>query len=155
MKSVVVLVVVISVLGIAGFVLLPRQKTNTSQVKTTSSATQETSLPKSQSKYIEYSEDILGRTLDSNRVLFFYANWCPTCRPVDKEISENESRIPDGYVIIRVNYNDTDTDKEEEALANKYEITYQHTFIEIDKNGEVIQSWNGGDFDMLLGKITR
>lgn len=155
MKSGAIWVVVIAVLGIVGFALLSRQKTNVSPVKTTGQATQESSLPKSQSKYIEYTDGVLEKNLETNRVLFFFANWCPTCRPVDKEITENTDRIPEGFVIIRVNYNDDATDSKEDALAAKYGVTYQHTFVEIDKSGEVIQSWNGGDLDTLLGKIAR
>lgn len=155
MKGLAIWVLVIAVLGIGGFTLLSRQKTNVSPVDATSQATQESSQSKSESKYIEYSSGILERNVESNRILFFYANWCSTCRPADKEIGENENKIPNGYVVIRVNYNDTDTDNEEETLANKYKVTYQHTFVEIDKNGEVIQSWNGVGLDMLLGKIAR
>lgn len=106
----------------------------------------------SSGKYVEYSQDI--DLSDSTKIVyFFFANWCPTCIPVDKEISENLSQIPEGLTIIRVNYNDTETDKFEQDLANKYEITYQHTFVLTDSGGSVLKKWNGGGLDKIIDNI--
>ena len=107
----------------------------------------------SDSRYVKYASNTLESTSDTRRVLYFYANWCPTCRPADADFSANESRIPSDVTVIRVNYNDTDTDAEEEALAREYGITYQHTFVQIDENGEQVAKWNGGDTDELLLNI--
>lgn len=71
-------------------------------------------------------------------VLDFYANWCPTCiagEPVFKRIIE-ESDFE--VHALRVNYNDSDTDEDEKALAKTFGITYQHTFIYLDANGNEI-----------------
>lgn len=103
--------------------------------------------------YTPYKSGILEETKDKRRVLFFYANWCPTCKPADKSFTENISDIPEGVALIRVNYNDTDTDSEEEELAKKYEVTYQHTFVEIDMDGKAVQRWNGGDFEDFLSNL--
>lgn len=155
MKISIIVSIVIAVLTIGG-VLFFLKKENTPLNPTT--LNKETDLPlpsNTQSRYIEYSDGVLENNLDNNRILFFYANWCPTCRPVNKEISENSDRIPEGFVVIRTNYNDDETDKNEEQLANKYNVSYQHTFVELDKNNDVIQIWNGGDFTTLLSKIKR
>lgn len=72
-------------------------------------------------------------------VLYYYANWCPICKaetqnslyPAFDELS-NENVI--GF---RVNYKDTDTDADEEALAREHGIAYQHTKVFV-KNGERI-----------------
>jgi len=55
--------------------------------------------------------------------------------------------------LIRVNYNDTETDGEEKALAAKYKVTYQHTFVEINSDGEIVQKWNGGGMSEFLSRI--
>jgi hypothetical protein len=55
--------------------------------------------------------------------------------------------------IIRVNYNDSDTDPAEEALADEYGVTYQHTFVQIDENGNEVAKWNGGEIEELLERI--
>ena len=155
MKSIAIGASIIAIVGIIGFLLFLQQKGKSPTVNTQVSETGSASLPKPQSKYIAYSNGILENNVGKNRILFFYANWCSTCRPVDKELTENSDKIPEGFVVIRVNYNDTDTDKEEGALAKKYGITYQHTFVEIDKSGDVIQSWNGGSLEELLSRIDR
>lgn len=104
-------------------------------------------------KYFEFSEAGFEGAASEKRVLFFYANWCPTCRPTDAELSANMDQIPDGVVVIRVNYNDPDTDSVESELAKKYGVTYQHTFVQIDENGSVVTKWNGGRTKELLANI--
>ncbi|TAK58590.1 thioredoxin [Patescibacteria group bacterium] len=70
-------------------------------------------------------------------VLFFQASWCPTCRTIDADIKANLSKIPPGLSILDVNY-DTST-----ALKQKYGVTYQHTFVQVDKDGNLIKKWSG------------
>ncbi len=55
-------------------------------------------------------------------------------------------------MIVRVNYNDTETDANEEALADEHGITYQHTFVLIE-NGQQVKKWNGGGLAKLLSEI--
>ena len=45
------------------------------------------------------------------------------------------------------------TDKEEEDLARKYGITYQHTYVQIDGVGKEVTKWNGGQINELLSNI--
>lgn len=86
-------------------------------------------------------------------VLFFYADWCPECRPIDKEFKDKINQIPPEVEIFRISYKDTETDEEEKALAQKYGVTYQHTFVQIDKEGNEVTKWNGGGLDKLLSNI--
>lgn len=103
--------------------------------------------------YVEYSKANLDAAASGRRVLFFYASWCPTCRPADTSFNENKSKIPSDLTIIRVNYNDSDTNQEEKDLAKKYNITYQHTYVQIDGQGNAITLWNGGQINELLSNI--
>ncbi len=106
------------------------------------------------SRYVEYSKaTILDQAATSRRVLFFYANWCPICKPADADFRANSSKIPADVTVIRVNYNDTDTDQEEKDLAKKYAVTYQHTFVQIDPQGKAVTKWNGGQINELLANI--
>lgn len=107
----------------------------------------------SSANYLPYSPSVLASQAGTKRVLYFYANWCPTCRPVDAELTQRSGEIPPGVTIIRVNYNDTDTDEEEKALAAKYAITYQHTFVQIDENGNALATWNGGGLSELAANL--
>ena len=70
-------------------------------------------------------------------VLFFRASWCPTCRAVDADIKANLSKIPSSLAILDVNYDNST------ALKQKYGVTYQHTFVQVDKDGNLIKKWSG------------
>lgn len=105
------------------------------------------------SRYIHYDQSTLDSISSNRRVLFFYASWCPTCKPADADFTQNLSKIPEDVTVIRVNYNDPETDQEEKDLAKKYGITYQHTFVQIDGAEEVVTKWNGGQLDELLSNI--
>ena len=103
--------------------------------------------------YVEFSPTVLAEAAKTRRVLFFYASWCPTCRPADKNFTENLAQIPADVTLIRVNYNDPDTDQDEKALAGKYGVTYQHTFVLIDEQGNEVTKWNGGQINELLSNL--
>jgi len=107
----------------------------------------------SDSRYVEYSKASLDKAGNNRRVLYFYASWCPTCKPADADLEANKDRIPNDVTVIRVNYNDPETDQEEKELAKKYGITYQHTFVQIDSQGNEVTKWNGGKTDELIAKI--
>ena len=69
-------------------------------------------------------------------VLFFRASWCPTCRALDADIKANLSKIPESLAILDVNYNNST------ALKQKYGVTYQHTFVQVNKDGNLIKKWS-------------
>ena len=95
------------------------------------------------SRYIPYSKDLFEKNLGKKRVYFFHAKWCPTCKAADAEFSQNGNKIPDDVVLYKTDY---DNEKE---LKTKYGITYQHTFVLVDENGNEIRKWNGGDIAEL------
>lgn len=108
---------------------------------------------KKEGTYMPFSPEVLASSANTRRVLFFYANWCPICKPADKSFSDNTSKLPADVTLIRVNYNDTETDQAEKDLAKKYAVTYQHTFVQIDAKGNEVTKWNGGQIDELLSNL--
>jgi thioredoxin 1 len=104
-------------------------------------------------QYLPYTKEVLDSSKSTRRVLYFYASWCPTCIPADADFQKNISQLPSDVTVIRVNYNDPETDAEEKALATKYAVTYQHTFVQIDAEGNGLTKWNGGATKELLAKI--
>lgn len=87
--------------------------------------------------YTAYAPEKLTFAKEGKVVLFFRAGWCPTCRAVDADIRAHLSDIPKNVLILDVNY---DTEKE---LKQKYGVTYQHTFVEVDALGNQIAKWQG------------
>ena len=150
----IVLVVLISIVIVAVFRMPSASKKSGAEevVATTQSEQIADTDPvtTSSSKYIAYSPASFQSSSDKKRVLFFYASWCPTCRPADAAFQENAAKIPDDVRLFRVNYNDSDTDASEKELAREYRVTYQHTFVLVDSEGKEIKKWNGGQLDELL-----
>lgn len=92
--------------------------------------------------YLEFNQADYDVALAANKiiVLDFYANWCPICRAEEPALFAGFNSLTsdhDRVVGFRVNYNDDDTDAAEEALAEQFGVTYQHTKV-ILKNGESI-----------------
>jgi thioredoxin 1 len=156
-KFVIVVIVFATILGSSYFFLVHQKKDNLSTDLTASRNIQdlsEDSIKKSaDSRYIEYSPESYELHKDKRRVLFFYANWCPTCRLADADFVKNISIIPEDTVVIRVNYNDSETDNNEKELAKNYAVTYQHTFVQINGHGNEVTKWNGGQTEDLLKNI--
>lgn len=100
-----------------------------------------------ESRYVAYNPNYLEMYQGKTKVLYFYATWCPTCKVVDKEINEKLESIPEDLVIIKTNY-DTESD-----LKQKYGITYQHTFVLVDDQGNELDKWNGGGLDEIIERI--
>ncbi|GEM_PF-506650 len=93
-------------------------------------------------------EKIPQKSLTGNVILFFKANWCPTCRGLDKDIQENISNIPSNVAILDVDYDNYS------ELKKRYGVTYQHTLVEVDKNGVLIKKWLGSPtLDALVKEI--
>ncbi len=88
--------------------------------------------------YETYSpEKIAEKSKNSRVVLFFNATWCPTCRALDRNIKANLSQIPGDITILSVDY---DTYKD---LEKKYGVTYQHTLVQVDAEGNMVKKWSG------------
>lgn len=157
-----IIIPLIIILGIGIFLLLtnkssspsiPRTKnTGTSVIIENDTVVQDSKMSTG-TKYILYSNSQFNESIKTRRVLFFYANWCPTCITANKSFEINARQIPENVTVLRVNYNDSDTDEDEKELAKKYGITYQHTFVQIDANGDELAKWNGGDVEELLSNI--
>jgi len=153
-----ILIIILAALGVLGISFYSSQQPKSDQDAMmdnhdTMDKDEHDKMMSEQTRYVEYSKKTLDEASDKRRVLYFYANWCPICRPADANFKANTSKIPEDMVVIRVNYNDTDTDQEEKDLAQKYGITYQHTFVQIDAKGNKITVWNGGEIDKLLVNI--
>ena len=83
-------------------------------------------------EYVDYSEELYQSLLGNDAfALFFHAEWCPLCRNLEKEIVPNINDFPDGTKILKVNYDEATT------LRQEYKITVQASFVIINAQGEV------------------
>ena len=100
-------------------------------------------------EYISYDEYQADKNGYSNvkKVLFFHASWCPVCQSIDREISADETALPAGTVLIKTDY-DTNT-----QLRQKYGVTYQYTFVQIDNNGTELKQWTASSLKKLVAGI--
>lgn len=74
---------------------------------------------------------------DTDVVLFFNAEWCSTCKVARDNIQSDPSGIPSGLTIVVVDF-DTAND-----LRQKYGVTVQHTFVQVDADGKELAKWSG------------
>ena len=97
--------------------------------------------------YLAYSEKSLADA-DGRVFLFFHASWCPSCVQLKKRIAHDG--VPDGVTILEVDF-DTSQD-----LRERYGVTYQTTFVEIDSAGDELQqflAYNTPGYDSVIALL--
>lgn len=98
--------------------------------------------------YQAYGQDKLAFANDGNVVIFFRASWCPSCKALDESIKANINTIPENLLIL-----DADYDVETE-MKQKYGVTTQHSLVQVDAEGNMIQKWAGGStLDSIVEKL--
>jgi len=109
------------------------------------------------SPLIDFTKTDYERALASGKliVLYFYANWCPTCKtetatalfPAFNELTGDQ------VIGFRVNFKDSDTDKDEEALAKEFNVTYQHTKVFVKGGQRVLKAPDSWTKERYLEEI--
>lgn len=150
MNKIIVVLILVVALGLGAVIFIPNQRPQKSSEE---KKIEKSSVDQVDSRYLVYSKNLFDQSAEKRRVLYFYANWCPICKPADEDFKANSEKIPEDVILIRVNYNDSDTDQEEKDLAKKYGITYQHTFVQIDQESKEVVKWNGGAIEELLENL--
>lgn len=155
MKNVLIpiLGVVLMVIAVGGVYLNSRNVVTTPTVQNgkveevTTAPEMADSVATDSSAYVPYSEAAYTAAADKKRVIFFHASWCPTCKVANEDFEKNAAKISGDIVVFKTDY---DTQK---ALKEKYGITYQHTFVQVDEQGNELTKWNGGGVEELLSKV--
>ncbi len=92
------------------------------------------------STYSDYSKAEYDKALNENRViaLFFTSNWCLDCGAQDLINSEVFNSLnTDGVVGLKVHILDSETTSESDALAKKFDIVKENSYVVLDKKGAV------------------
>lgn len=153
--------IVIAILSIGGIVYLGTSKNSNEEINTENEFNNETEvaikeikntlLPMPEEKtnapqkaiisnYTNYSDANIKDLVNEGKkpVIFFHANWCPTCRALDKNIEDNQANLGD-VVVLRADF-DSET-----KLKQKYNVVAQHTLVQVDANGMEVTKWVGGN----------
>ena len=102
-------------------------------------------LPAGYVSYADYSGNE-AKYSDADVVLFFNASWCSTCVEADKQLSG--AQFPDDLVVVSVDY-DSNQD-----LRQKYGVTTQHTFVQINPDGSEVTKFTGSKtVDDISGQL--
>ena len=84
-----------------------------------------------------YSPEKLALANDGTVILFFHADWCPSCRSLEDDINEKLGRIPENTHILKLDY-DTETE-----LKKQYSVIRQHTLVVVDADGAELKKLTG------------
>lgn len=76
-------------------------------------------------------------------VVFFYAAWCPNCRATVTELNARWDEVNPGLTLVIADYD------KEQALKARFGVTYQDTFVLLDKDGKGVEIWNSGGVNGL------
>lgn len=98
-------------------------------------------------RYVTHSPATFAAATGKKRVYFFHASWCPTCKASNGEFEKDAAAIPQDVVVFKTDY-DANAD-----LKKKYGVTYQHTFVQVDEQGNEIAKWNGGGIQELVANV--
>ena len=105
---------------------------------------------------LEFNQADYDRAIQSGDliVLYFYANWCPTCRIEFPRMEDAFDELhADGVVGFRVNYNDNQTDDNEENLARQFGVAYQHTKVFVKNGSQVLKAPDSWSKDRFINEI--
>lgn len=115
----------------------PSTVNNSEEAEEVNDSTQQfDTTPTTNGPYAGYSEEGIAAAQGKKKVLFFYANWCPSCRQQDANLAQSASQIPSDLAIFKVDFDSS------VELRQKYGVTLQHTFVEVDDAGDELQQWN-------------
>lgn len=89
-------------------------------------------------RYERYTPELVAASEGKDIVIFFKANWCPSCRLLDAHIKANRDRIPENVLILEADYD------REGDLKRTYGVTVQHTLVLVASDGSLRKKWSGG-----------
>src|SRR3989344_2316474 len=138
-KTIVISATILLVGGIGLFLLIsnekssePQNQNNISQASRKIEGYQGNLLAGDVSPFLEFNKADYEKAKQENKIILldFYVNWCPICRAEEPAVYVGFGELNDPNVVgFRVNFNDSDTDSDEKALASEFNIPYQHTKV--------------------------
>jgi thiol-disulfide isomerase/thioredoxin len=91
----------------------------------------------------ENEAQLNGLAAKGKTVVFFFASWCPNCRATVTELNARWKDVNPELTLVIADYD------KETALKGKFGITYQDTFVLLDRDGKSTKVWNSGGVNGL------
>ena len=92
------------------------------------------------SYYTDYAKEEYEKALSEKRVLvlYFTSNWCKECIEQDTLNREAFSSLLDvGAIGLKIHILDSETTTETDALAKKYGVSKEQSFVVLNKQGAI------------------
>jgi len=99
--------------------------------------------------YQEYNKSAFDAASGLQRILYFHATWCPTCKQANADLLKNLNMLPVNVVVFKTDYD------REVALKKQYGIISQHTFVLVDAQGNALSKWAGGATREILAHLKK
>lgn len=96
-------------------------------------------------QYESYKLEKLTFAREGRVVLFFNASWCETCSGFEDELKQ--FALPENVLLLSVDFD------QNQDLRKKYGVALQHTFIEVDGEGNVLKRWSGGGIEKFKKEL--
>lgn len=100
-------------------------------------------LPPADAVAFESLEQVKALAAERPTIVYFHAEWCPTCKATMVQFRARWPEVQPGIVLVLADF-----DKHTE-LKSLYGVTYQNTYVQVTAEGEKLQIWNGGGIEAL------
>ncbi len=157
----VILFIILTILSIsfAAFLFsayqLQKNYFNKSVAESIQEPADEVHVPKS--VYLPYSKIEYDKAIAEKRVvlLYFSSNWCSECQEQNDINSEVLLEMLDDSIVgLNIHILDSETTTETDALAQKFEVTKENSFVILGKDGAVAYKYTGMlDSNLLKQKL--
>ncbi len=110
------------------------------------------------SPYLEFNKEDYDKALKENKkiLLYFYASWCPLCKKEQPETMAAFNELKDPNLVgFRVHYNDGEDNNDAKALAQQFQVPYQHTKVIIKDGKQVLKAPDSWDRQRYLTELSK
>ena len=110
------------------------------------------------SKYLEFNKVDYDEALKEKKkiLLYFYASWCPLCKKEQPETMAAFNELNDPNLVgFRVHYNDGEDNNDAKALAQQFQVPYQHTKVILKDGKQVLKAPDSWDKQRYLTELAK
>ena len=108
--------------------------------------------------YVDFNKEDYDKALKENKkiLLYFYASWCPLCKKEQPETMAAFNELNDPNLVgFRVHYNDGEDNNDAKALAQQFQVPYQHTKVILEDGKQVLKAPDSWDKQRYLKELTK